>query len=166
MNAKRKIELSKDDMLIYFEEINRRLAAEGKHGEITMTGGATMALVYNARNSTQDIDAIFQPKEDMRKIIKDVASDYELEGDWLNDGSKGFVTPQMNFQKVLTLSNLTVSSVDAEGMLAVNHPPPKRRGLATTLWYNGASLPHLAYRFVDILIQNIDFDSGVTSRGC
>ena len=38
-------ELSKEDALKYLEEINNRLAAEDKHGEILLTGGAALTLV-------------------------------------------------------------------------------------------------------------------------
>lgn len=106
-------------MLRYFEEMNRRLALEGKFGEIVIAGGAALALVFNARESTRDIDAIFQPSEDLRKIIKSMADDYNLNQDWLNDGVKGFMTEKMNFHEVLSYSNLSVSSVDAEGLLAM-----------------------------------------------
>jgi len=61
-------ELSKNEVLTYFEEINRRLKSDSKHGEILVTGGAALTLVFNARASTRDIDAIFRPIEDMRKI--------------------------------------------------------------------------------------------------
>ena len=112
-------QLSKGDMHKYFMEINRRLAQEGKHGEIFMLGGAALTLVFNAREATRDIDAIFHPAEDMREIIKDIAHEYDLAEDWLNDGAKNFLTPQMKFNSYLSLSNLTISSIDAEGLLAL-----------------------------------------------
>jgi hypothetical protein len=39
-------QLTKDEMIFYFEEINRRLALAGKHGEIMMVGGATLIFCY------------------------------------------------------------------------------------------------------------------------
>lgn len=112
-------ELKKKDILKYFEEINRRLESEGRHGEILIAGGSALTLVYNARQSTYDIDAIFEPKEDMRKIIQDIANSYDLSDDWLNDGVKGFITENMNSSVFLNYSNLTVSSLDAECLLAM-----------------------------------------------
>lgn len=112
-------ELTKAEILEYFEIINERLAAIEKYGEILLVGGAALTLVYNARNSTQDIDAIFEPKVDMRNIIKEIAYDYDLDDDWLNDGAKAFITPYMDRVLVKSYSNLRVESVDAEGLLAM-----------------------------------------------
>jgi len=112
-------ELSKDEMLQYFEEINNRLAADGEHGEIVIAGGAALTLVFNARKSTRDIDAIFHPAQDMRKIIEGIAKDYILSSDWLNDGVKGFITDKMKFEEHLIYSNLTVFNIDAAGLLAM-----------------------------------------------
>jgi len=112
-------ELNKQDMLNYFEEINRRLAVDEKHGDILIAGGAAMTLVHNARLSTHDIDAIFRPKEDLRQMVSDIAKAYELNDDWLNDGVKGFITENMSHSVILSYSNLTVSSLDAEPLLAM-----------------------------------------------
>jgi len=112
-------ELKREDMLHYFEEINEHLAVADKHGEILIAGGAALTLVFQARNSTYDIDAIFEPKEDMRKIIKDVAQANGIDDDWLNDAVKGFMTDKMKFSTFLEYSHLTVSSLDAESLLAM-----------------------------------------------
>jgi len=112
-------DLNKEEMLKYFEEINNRLASDGKHGEIIIAGGAALALVFNARSSTRDIDAIFHPAQDMRKIIESIAKDYDLPTDWLNDGVKGFITDKMKFEEHLVYTNLIVSNIDAEGLLAM-----------------------------------------------
>ena len=61
--------LSKNQIYGYFEEINDKLKERGQHGEILLAGGAALTLVFNARNSTRDIDAIFKPTADMRDII-------------------------------------------------------------------------------------------------
>lgn len=112
-------ELSRQDILKYFEQINTRLAKENKYGEVLIAGGAALTLVFNARQSTYDIDAIFRPKEDMRAIIKSIAQEYDINEDWLNDGVKGFITDNMKGSTYLEYSNLTVSSLDAECLLAM-----------------------------------------------
>lgn len=50
-------------------EINLYLKKENKEGEIILAGGAVMSLVYGARNSTHDIDALFKLSEEMRKSL-------------------------------------------------------------------------------------------------
>ena len=112
-------ELSKSEMLSYFVEINNRLAATGQQGEIVLTGGAALTLVFDARDSTRDIDAIFHPTADMRKIISSMSTDYNLPSDWLNDAVKPFVTDKLTILPHLEYSNLTIYSVDAESLLAM-----------------------------------------------
>ena len=52
-------------------------------------------LVYNARNSTHDIDAIFKPSSEFREIIAEIAEENDLDSDWLNDGVKGFLNEKL-----------------------------------------------------------------------
>lgn len=44
-----------------FEKLNSGLMDAGEKGEIGIVGGAVMCLVYKARHSTRDVDAIFKP---------------------------------------------------------------------------------------------------------
>lgn len=55
----------------------------------------------------------------MRAIIKSIAQEYDINEDWLNDGVKGFITDNMKGSTYLEYSNLTVSSLDAECLLAM-----------------------------------------------
>jgi len=112
-------ELSKSEILSYFDEINYRLTENNQHGEIVLTGGATLTLVFNARSATRDIDAVFRPVADMRKIISSMATKYNLPLDWLNDAVKPFVTDKLTIKPHLEYSNLTIYSVDAESLLAM-----------------------------------------------
>jgi len=112
-------ELSKSEMLSYFEEMNNRLAANNLHGEIVLTGGAALTLVFDARDSTQDIDAIFHPTTDIRNIISSMATDYNLPSDWLNDAVKPFVTEKLTILPHINYSNLVIYSVDAKSLLAM-----------------------------------------------
>lgn len=77
-----------------------------------------MCLVYDARPSTKDVDAIFQPAKIMREIAKEIANEYDLVDDWLNDGVKGFLVehPRAVF---LNLSHLIVMAADPEYILAM-----------------------------------------------
>lgn len=112
-------ELSKNDIITYLKEINDRLGQLNTHGEILIVGGAAMALSYDSRDSTYDIDAMFEPKGEMRNIIDDIAKHHNLNSDWLNDGVKGFMTSNMTGTNFLEMSNLTVKCLDAECLLAM-----------------------------------------------
>jgi hypothetical protein len=83
--------LEKNAIQQYLQELDAELAALGVIGEVCLYGGAVMCLVYDARPSTKDVDAIFQPTQQMRQAIARVATQYHLREDWLNDAVKGFV---------------------------------------------------------------------------
>jgi hypothetical protein len=108
----------KDEILHYLKILNEKLKRRNTKGEICLYGGAVMCLVFDARPSTKDVDAIFHPAGIIRKAAEEIAEEYELTGDWLNDGVKGFLVehPKKVF---MNLSNLSVLVADAEYMLAM-----------------------------------------------
>ncbi|MEA3416805.1 MAG: hypothetical protein U9R02_11735 [Thermodesulfobacteriota bacterium] len=108
----------RDEILKYLHALNEKLQRRNVKGEICLYGGAVMCLVYDARPSTKDVDAIFQPSKIIREVAKEIANEYELVNDWLNDGVKGFLVehPKKVF---LNLSHLVVMVADPEYMLAM-----------------------------------------------
>ena len=60
----------KEEINKYLCLINEKLAAKDMKGEICLYGGALMCLVYNARPSTKDVDAVFQPASIIREIAR------------------------------------------------------------------------------------------------
>lgn len=58
---------------------------------LTVYGGTVMMLAYNARLGTNDIDAIFRPRDEVLPIIEEVAREMNLESNWLNDDVKVWV---------------------------------------------------------------------------
>ncbi len=108
----------RDEIIKYLNVLNEKLRQKDVKGEICLYGGSVMCLVFDARPSTKDVDAVFQPAETIRRIAKEIADEYELANEWLNDGVKGFLVdhPKKVF---LNLSNLIVMVADAEYMLAM-----------------------------------------------
>lgn len=45
-----------------FERLGDRLAKRGVIADVYVFGGAAMALAYDARRATRDIDAVFHPQ--------------------------------------------------------------------------------------------------------
>jgi len=83
--------LDREQILHLFQELSEELARRGTRAEIFLVGGAAMALAYDARRATRDIDAVFQPKDEVYSAAAAVASRHDLPDDWLNDGVKGFL---------------------------------------------------------------------------
>ncbi len=108
----------KDEILKYLEILNQKLQSLNVKGEICLYGGASMCLVYDARPSTKDVDAVFQPARIIREAARKIAEKYDLANDWLNDGVKGFLVrhPRKVF---LDLSNLSIMAAEPEYMLAM-----------------------------------------------
>lgn len=111
--------LTRARIIELFEKLSTALGAQGERGEIGIVGGAVMCLVYNARESTKDIDAIFKPAEVIRRAAASIAEDEGLSPDWLNDGAKGFLAPDFVRENVLQLPNLRVWAPEPRYMLAM-----------------------------------------------
>jgi hypothetical protein len=83
--------LSRDDLIQLLGEIATELDQEGHHGHLFVVGGAAMALAYNTRRSTRDLDAVFEPKTVLYDAARKVGARHSLPPDWINDAVKGFL---------------------------------------------------------------------------
>ncbi|HEY0323812.1 MAG TPA: DUF6036 family nucleotidyltransferase [Pyrinomonadaceae bacterium] len=107
-----------DEIKQYLKELDDELRSMDVKGEVCLYGGAVMCLVYNARPSTKDIDAIFQPAGQLRIAAERIAQAHNLRSDWLNDGVKGFVVPHS--QRILfDFPNLKVYIPEPDYLLAM-----------------------------------------------
>jgi hypothetical protein len=111
--------LDRADIQKLFELLNAELQQDDVKGELYLVGGAVMCLVFNARQSTQDLDAFFQPADRVREAARRVAARSHRAPDWLNDGVKGYLSSRGVFQPYLALPNLTVLTASPEYLLAM-----------------------------------------------
>lgn len=102
-----------------FRAINDELKKQEAKGEIGICGGAVMCLVFEARRSTKDVDAIFQPTAIIRQASHKVAKTFGLDKDWLNDAAKMYFHADPPREPVMELSNLRVWAPSADYMLAM-----------------------------------------------
>jgi hypothetical protein len=102
-----------------FTMLNGRLAAEEVVGEVYLVGGAVMALAFAARPSTNDVDALFVPKEAVRRLARQVALAAGVPENWLNDAVQGFLSERGEFSTWLELSHLKIFVPVPEYLLAM-----------------------------------------------
>lgn len=86
--------MSRDDIVRALELLAQELGPRPHPVELVVAGGAALALLYDARASTKDIDAfsvVAADLPDLRAGASRVASALGLPEDWLNDAAKGYV---------------------------------------------------------------------------
>ncbi len=111
--------LTTETIRALFVALNDELSSRGVLGEVGLCGGAVMCLVFQARNSTKDVDAVFEPTAEIREAAAIVARNFGMTADWLNDAAKGFFLSDPPRHHVMELSNLRVWAPTAEYMLAM-----------------------------------------------
>jgi hypothetical protein len=99
--------------------LNEDLGKAGTQAEIFLVGGAVMCLVYGARASTQDVDALFRPAALVRQAAARVAARANLDPRWLNDAVKGYLSENADFAAFLVLDHLRVMTAQPEYLLAM-----------------------------------------------
>ncbi|MCX7689867.1 DUF6036 family nucleotidyltransferase [Thermoflexus sp.] len=83
--------MGRDEILRTLRRLASRLHERGIQGDLYLVGGAAMAVAYNARRATRDIDAIFEPKMEIYQAAREIAEELGLPENWLNDAVKGFI---------------------------------------------------------------------------
>jgi hypothetical protein len=84
--------LDRATILGALERLAHHLHERGVEGELCLLGGTAMMLAFEARPSTKDVDAIFQPTALIRELAQAVGRELDLPDDWLNDAAKGFLS--------------------------------------------------------------------------
>ncbi len=102
-----------------FRALNKKLLEDGVKGELYVVGGAVMCMVFEARESTKDIDALFKPTKKIREAAHRVADEAGIDTSWLNDAVKGYLSDSGTYSNFLELSNLRVLTADAKYLLAM-----------------------------------------------
>lgn len=116
-------ELTREDIHKGLEMISAYLEKTGVKGEICLYGGACLCLAYSARNSTKDIDAVFEPAAIVRKAAFEVAAEMGWSWNWVNDDVKRFLSIQddegTEILESCEFSHLKVYGANPEYLLAM-----------------------------------------------
>jgi hypothetical protein len=113
--------LSRNTIMAALHRLDELLREKGVIGELCIFGGAAMVLAFDARESTRDVDAIFVPKDDVLKCSIQVADEFDLRWDWINDGVKGFVSNrgEVTTDGMPKFDNLRIMRPTTEYLLAM-----------------------------------------------
>lgn len=113
--------LHRDRILALFAELDDELGGAGVHGDVFIVGGAAMAVAYDARPATRDVDGIWRPSAEVRAAAARVAARHDdLDEGWLNDGVKGFLPGDDPGEQrvVYDGASLSVSAASPQYLLA------------------------------------------------
>lgn len=83
--------MDRSEIIAALTALGEALNGRGVEGELYVVGGAALALAYDARRSTRDIDAVFEPKSLIYEAASEIAEAHGLPPGWLNDAVKGFL---------------------------------------------------------------------------
>lgn len=110
--------MTAEEITKYLTELNDELRLMDIKGEVSLFGGAVMCLVYDARPATKDVDAIFRPVTEIRKVVVRIAERHGLNENWFNDAVKGYWVEHKE-QVLFDLPNLTVFVPEPDYLLAM-----------------------------------------------
>lgn len=83
--------MRREEIVAALTALGERLSERGIEGEVYVVGGAAIAIAFDARRATRDVDAVFEPKREVYAAADEVGAERGLPPGWLNDGVKGFV---------------------------------------------------------------------------
>jgi hypothetical protein len=74
-------------------ELGELALAAGKRIDLAIYGGSALALAFDYRRATKDVDAVLMTEpEFVRRAIAKIADERDWPEDWLNDAVKGFLS--------------------------------------------------------------------------
>jgi predicted nucleotidyltransferase len=112
--------MNRDEILAALTALAAELDRRGVSAEMYVVGGAAIALAFDERRATRDIDAIFEPKSAVYEASAVVAERLGLPGGWLNDAVKGFLEgDDPAAAPVLDLPGLRCLAASPETLLAL-----------------------------------------------
>ena len=114
--------LSRERIVEAFELLGREMPPRLQPVELVLVGGAALVLLYGARDSTKDIDALVRNSDDASTVFaaaRTVAVRLGLSDDWLNDGAKGYLHGLTVGDIVFRSERLIVRSASPAQLLAM-----------------------------------------------
>jgi predicted nucleotidyltransferase len=104
-----------------FRRLGDRLAKRGVVADIYVFGGAAMALAYDSRRATRDVDALVKPHGVVVDEARAVGAELGLPSWWLNEQASSYVAPNgdPSASQVFDHPGLRVFAASPEHLLAM-----------------------------------------------
>ncbi|MCF2529984.1 DUF6036 family nucleotidyltransferase [Yinghuangia soli] len=121
--------LGRDEIEDALRRLGDKLASRGVVADVYIFGGAALALAYDARRSTRDIDAVFEPHGVVLDEARNVARELGLPDWWLNEQGSVYVAPggDPEAARVFDHPGLRLSAASPRHLLAMKVIAARRR---------------------------------------
>ena len=88
--------LDRNALVDGLSELGARAAAAGKIIDLSIYGGSCLILVSNFRSASQDVDGVASTDQIfVDRIVGEIAADRGWPHDWLNDGVRVYLSPNV-----------------------------------------------------------------------
>lgn len=78
-------DFTRDEIVELLTEVGALLHARGREAAVYVVGGAAMAMVFDSRRITRDIDALASDEPDeFWAAVREVGQRHRLDDDWVN----------------------------------------------------------------------------------
>lgn len=121
MRAGRRASYGSDDIRDLLVELSRRLHAGGAGADIYLVGGAAIAIEFDSRRSTTDIDAVYHPEQTVQDVATDMAQEMGLDPRWLNNAARAYIPDGQDTEaaEVTIADNLVLRVASPRFLLAM-----------------------------------------------
>lgn len=110
--------LSRDTILSIFAALADEMPRDSGLHELVVVGGAALVTLYDARETTRDVDAVIVDPE-VLQAAKVVGIRYGLSQGWLNDAAKGFLHGLAVGETIFSSDTLVVRALAPRQLLAM-----------------------------------------------
>ena len=111
------------------QDLGERLFAKGVSATIYIIGGAAMALEFDTRRVTADIDAIFEPSTTVQDEAEAMAAERGLPHNWLNASALPWVPGDDEDAVKLDLPGIAVAVASPAHLMAMKMAAARPRDL-------------------------------------